>query len=219
MTAKALFRCSILVVCILVLFACGLQPNPNGDSPTGQTTDSTAQATQNMQIPLNWQSAIINVELKDTSYEPQIFRLTYDSYRELINTAIQKHGDNCHVTCIIRDNGECATLSRLNNLDYSEEFFSENTLLLFSFSCYPDPFAVSNVTREGNIVTCTVDIYNKPLAPDEGLLAWTHDVSVFVAVDTVLPQETEFRVSKNYVPVEAEEHSEISNDFFVKYCQ
>ncbi len=217
MTAKALFRCSILVVCILVLSACGLQPNPNGDSPTGQTTDSTAQATQNMQIPLKWQSTIVNVELKRTTVEPEISRLTYDSYRELIDAAVQKHGDNCHVTCIIRDNGECATLSRLNNLDYSEEFFAENSLLLITFFEYPHPFTVGNVTREGNIVTCTLNTYYKPLAPDEGMAAWALTMSVFIAVDTVLPQETEFQVTKNYVPVEAEEYTELSNDFFVKY--
>ena len=44
-------------------------------------------------------------------------------------------------------------------------------------------------------------------------------MSVFIAIDTVLPQETAFQVAKHYVPIEADEYTEISNDFFVKHFQ
>ena len=219
MTIKKLILCLVLALYILGLSACGTLPNTDVDDSTGAHSESAAQKTENMQIPLNFQSTIVSAPLKRNTLEPQICRLTYDSYRELIDTAVQKHGPDCHVTCTIRDNGECATLSRLNNLDYSEEFFAENSLLLITFSDYPYPFTVDNVTREGNIVTCTLNTYYKPLAPDEGIAAWSLTMSVFVAVDTVLPQETEFQVTKNYVPVEAEEYTELSNDFFVKYMQ
>jgi len=218
MTIQKSILCLILVLYVLGISACGTLPKSDIDDSTGANSESAAQSTENMQTPLNYQSAIVNVALKHTTtVKPEISRLTYDSYSELINTAIQTHGDDCHVTCTIRDNGECSTLSRLKTVAYSEEFFSENTLLLITFNGYPHPFTVDNVTREGNIVTCTLNTYYKPLAPDEGIAAWSLTMSVFVAVDTVLPQETEFQVTKNYVPVEAEEYTELSNDFFVKY--
>jgi len=220
MQVKKLSVFLILLSYIFVLSGCRSKPSQISDSPTGQATepsgqatqnsDSATQATQSMQIPLNWQSTIIYIDLlEEFPIKPKMTRLTYDSYRELIDAEAQRH-DDC-------DENECKILSRLKTVDYSEEFFSENTVLLFSFIYYPDPFAVSNVTREGNIVTCTVDVYTEP--PDRGMAAYEVTMSVFIVVDTILPQETEFRVTKNYIPVEVEEHTELSNDFFVKYMQ
>ena len=216
MAMKKLILCLVLALYVLGLSACSALPKSGVDDSTGANSESAAQSTENMQIPLNSQSTIVSAPLKRNTLEPQICRLTYDSYRELIDTAVQKHGPDCHVTCTIRDNGECATLSRLRSINYSEEFFAENSLLLITFSDYPAPFTVGNVTYAGNIVTCTLDRYSKQ-PPDEMMAAWSISMSVFIAVDTVLPQETEFHVVRKSVPVGKEEYSEISNDFFAKY--
>ena len=230
MWVKKLSVFLILVLHIFALSACGTKPGQNSDSSTGQATepsvqvtqnsDSATQATQSVQIPLNWQSAIINVKLKEISLKPEIFRLTYESYRKLIDAVAQEH-DGCDENnyCYSWDTGECKILSRLKNVDYSEEFFSENTLLYIAYKTPNwNPFIVGNVTCEGNLVTCTLDCYSKQ-PPDEMIGSAEVPMSVFIAIDTVLPQETEFRVEKSYITIDAEEYTEISNDFFVRYCQ
>lgn len=230
MQVKRLSVFLILLSYIFVLSGCRSKPSQIGDSSTGQDTEPSVQATQNsdsatqaaqsVQIPLNWQSTIINVKLKEYSLKPEIYRLTYDSYRELMDAAVQKH-DDCseYDSCYSPDTKECKILSRLKSVDYSEEFFSENTLLYIAYwTPNWNPFIVGNVTCEGNLVTCTFDCYSKQ-PPDEMMGAADVPMSVFIAIDTVLPQETAFQVAKNYVPIEADEYTEISNDFFVKYCK
>jgi len=222
MTAKALFRCSILVVCILMLSACTAKPNQIGDSSTAQATNSTAQATQNSDsttqathsadsatqaVPnvryLIWRSRFIPVALKDVSPELEIFRLTYDSYHKLVDPAIVKHTfcdeqDDCYSPGA----DECKILSKLKSLDYPEEFFSDNTLFCIIFSNRDGrPFAVSEAAYEGNVLTFELEL-GEPQSTDKMKDIWAHDISLFVSVDIVLPEETEFQVVKDYVRAE-----------------
>ena len=212
MTAKALFRCSILVVCILMLSACRAKSEQNSDNPTGQATEPSVQATQNLDsatqaVPnvryLIWRSRFIPVALKDVSPELEIFRLTYDSYHKLVDPAIVKHTfcdeqDDCYSPGA----DECKILSKLKSLDYSEEFFSDNTLFCIIFSNLDGRrFTVSQAAYEGNVLTFTLEI-GEPQSTDKMKDIWAHDVSLFVSVDIVLPEETKFQVVKDYVRIQ-----------------
>lgn len=215
MTIKKLILCLTLVLYVLGLSACGPLPKSDVDDSTGANSESATQNTENIQIPLKWQSTIAMVALKE-SIEPEISRLTYDSYRELVDAAAQKHSHHHEDDfCYFPDTGECKILNRLKSIDYSEDFFAENTLFLITF-WGSEPFAVNNVTCEGDTLTCTLDIYSKQPSDTFDICVGFYWL-VLITVDGVLHEEMRFNVVKNIVPLEREVYTKVSNEFFEKY--
>ena len=60
---------------------------------------------------------------------------------------------------------------------------------------------MSQAAYEGNVLTFTLEI-GEPQSTDKMKDIWAHDVSLFVSVDIVLPEETKFQVVKDYVRIQ-----------------
>lgn len=222
MGKKTLFRFLMLVICVLTLCGCTPQLNPDASNTSAQSTENDTRSQENTKTALNWNAVTMRQTLDAQALEPKIRQLTYDSCKELVDNALQKHGDCDEQVCYFdaEENADvCRFVKSLKSINYPEEFFSNNSLLLITFWNSNDhPFEVIDVTYDGNILTCIMDRYNEPpndvLTNNSGYY-W----SVFVEVDTVLSQETLLRVETNNVILESDEFAEKMNIFYEKYVK
>lgn len=92
---------------------------------------------------------------------------------------------------------------KYKKVSYSETFFADNTLLLIpTTGGGPTAFEISGVAYSDGILTCTLTSY----VPDEPV-ASTADIyglTVFIELDTVLPENTQLKTEWIKTTVDAE---------------
>lgn len=223
MTTRKAILCFMLVVCIAVLSACTAPPNINSGETTGQSTGDTIQNTQNAKVEFNWDAKIVcaQTEPYDFQKDCQIQRLSYASCKELIDRALLNHGicrekeGGCWYP-IDEDTGECRDVRLLKAVSYPEEFFAENSLLLLPIPYSGSPFSVKEVVYDAGVLTCTIEYI---ICTENGGLSsgWSLDWSVFLELDTVLPQQTQLRREISRVDLGLEEYEQKEQEFAELY--
>ena len=211
MKLRKMICCAICVLCMFALISCAAQP-PSNDG------GSTAQSTEKTDISFHWNTEFLPIGLDPRGTMPKIQRLTYDSDKNLVDNALQRHGACDALNCgILEGETECGRVRKIKRIAYPEEFFQENTLLLIDYGIATDPFEMSDVSCDGNVLTCTITYYGKPPGSVEnaGGPFWT----ILVELDTVLPEGMEFAVKTNVVILEEEERLEKSNAFYKEYLE
>ena len=211
MKLRKLILCIVCLLFILALAACAVQ------SPS-DTEGFTVQDTKKTDITFNWNAKLIPVTMDSKTVMPKIQRLTYDSCKSLIDNALQQHGICDKFKCSLPEGqSECKSIQKLKQLSYPEEFFQKNTLLLINFGISAEPFEVSDVSCDGDVLTCTVVYYGNP--PGSVSNAGGHSWSVFVELDTVLPEEIQLVEKTNTVVLEDGERTEKSNAFYKEHFE
>ena len=181
--------CLVLAICLLILPAC-----QTGDSlqSTGENNESTNQVTE--PVALNWTEKYIMLSRwslweKDA---PKIAKvLDYESYIALMDECVSRHGA-CTAYCTLYsdDDGLCPWGRAYQNDRYTKEFFDTHSLIVLGLSDGSSStiYELRNVTYTGDVLSCSMDI---PFSKGVGANADMVSRFCFVAVDTILPLETE----------------------------
>lgn len=202
---------AICVLCALALTACAAPPSSRNGETTAQSTEG--------EITFSWDAKILPITVNTESGASKIQRLTYDSCKSIVDDVLKRHGVCDELNCALSEGEcECRTVKNFNRNSYPEAFFRDSTLLLIDYGIAKDPFELSDVSCEGNVLTCTFTYYGMPPGSVEntgGGPSWT----ILVELDTVLPEGMEFAVKTNVVILEEEERLEKSNAFYKEYLE
>jgi len=203
-----------VALCMLFSIAACKQPADKTDQ-TGTTQDPTivTQAQAEQEIKLNWEPKFLrvhNVKLWEND-APKIDKLLdYETFETLKN-GLHKP---CNIECFQYDPNEglCVYAKSLENLSYSKEFFENNSLILVGLSSGSGStiFQVTDVSYTNGVITCSIDIpYAKDMFETCDMASWY----CFVAVDTVLPADTQISVNTEAVEVDLATYEQANNQF------
>ena len=181
--------CLVLAICLLILPACQI-----GDSlqTTGENNESTNQVTE--PVALNWTEKYISffgssLWAEDLLKSAKV--LDYESYIALMDECVSRHGA-CTVYCGLysQDDGLCPWGRAFRNDRYTKEFFDTHSLIVLGLSSGSGStiFDLRSVTYTGGVLSCAIDI---PYYDWVFQMAAQGSWFCFVAVDTILPLETE----------------------------
>ena len=204
--------CLWLSVCLLLLSACR-----TGDSiqTTGsQDSENTTKETE--AVALNWTEKYIS--LYGLNW-PQLWKediakvLDYDSYIALMDECVTHHGA-CTVECGLysQDDGLCPWGRAIRNDRYTKEIFDTHSLIVLGLSGVSSStiFELRNVTYTGGVLSCSLDIpYSKEVGANADFASWF----CFIAVDTILPLETEVVLDQKGVEYDYDTYTQKYDQF------
>lgn len=198
--------CLVLIICLLFLSACGKKQDPpannsaqatgEADNPSTYTTDSQIQPSETVNPEngkLVWNSKTLDVftGLKGTStQEYTINRLTYDGWQEMVEIYRERHR-RCEADgrCVDNINIQCGVVEYLNTVNYSKEYFAENTFLVITVKVDPNnPAVLKDVQYADGSLTCFIEL-GKPIRRVTHLYK-----TVYVQIEGVLPETTELKL-------------------------
>ena len=204
--------CLVFVVYLLLLHGC----KPAGDDTLDHTgtMQTIAEEQLKQEIKINWEPKFLRVYHVDLWEEdvPQIGKvLDYEMFYLLKNSL---HGACDPMQCFLHDAdaGLCAYAKSLQNLSYSKEFFEENSLILVGLSSGSGStiFEVTDLSYTDGAITCDIDIpYAKYIVGTADMASWY----CFIALDTVLPADTQITVNTEAVEVDMETYERKYNQF------
>lgn len=207
-----MFICLVLVVCLLLLPGC--KPAGNDTLDQTDTMQTIAEEQPKQEIKVNWEPKFLRVYNVDLWEEdaPKIHKvLDYEDFAELKSGL---HGTCDPMQCFQydADAGLCAYAKSLQNLSYSKAFFEENSLILVGLSSGSGStiFEVTDLTYADGAITCDIDIpYAKYIVGTADMASWY----CFIALDTVLPADTQITVNTEAVEVDMETYEQKYNQF------
>lgn len=207
---------AVLIVCLLVLSACGKKQDPPANDPTQQSvpTQATNQAEQNTEqtdapdatIPaqseqvLNWENTYIYSHSVFAGLHFNGTRITEDIYQDVITAdhspdsdgqckfCKDKYGTINYFYCSDRFNWK-------KHLSYTSEFFADHTLILVGIE-KPTRIRmqdITDVTYSDGVLTILVTEYSCP-GSSNAEAPGNDSVYSLVELDTVLPENATITV-------------------------
>lgn len=162
-----------------------------------EITTKIDRQTEKGDIALTWEERYLSLSgwaLWETD-EPQIAKqLTYESFQELIDECVARHG-TCSPSCYqyFADTKLCHYGETLRKLSYPKEFFETHSLFVLGLASgsISTVFDISDLQYVDGVLTCVIDRpHADSVLSTVGMGSWL----CFIEVDTVLPMETEIQM-------------------------
>lgn len=217
--------CFLLIVCLLLLSACGssmqgasakksAQATNAAEETTGtQVNINSASANSPQEILFNWDYSFYRFHMrKPIPAFDGIKKYTYEDISQVTEQLMDGH--SCDVQCRVNSDGEqlCLQEKAVESLSLSKEYFDTHTL--FSVEL-PSPSRtrtseVTDVRYEGEELKIYIaNLYTKGVAGDSG----DGNIQCFIELDTAIPDGTRVKLVFEDQWVDLDEFEEKVNAF------